>query len=104
MVCWNSAKDLSRSKLIHVSNQAFFLRRYARRVAWLWEKEYGRRPAVTAWTSLSLNGRPHQELVDPKADLASVKAKWLSHNEWVFDLKTARIPREALERKWQGAQ
>ncbi len=97
-IWWNSARDLSWSKYQHSSYQAFYLRRYARRVAGLWEGEYGRRPAVTAWTSVSLNGRPPQRLVNPEADLASVALNWWGHNDWIYDLQTRRIPREALGR------
>jgi hypothetical protein len=103
-ICWNSAKDLSPSKLLHVSNQAFYLRRYARRVAALWQHDYGRRPAINAFTSMALNGRPHQPLVRPDADLASVSASWFRHNDWIFDLQTPRIPREALKKRWEGAE
>ncbi|HXT41736.1 MAG TPA: HTTM domain-containing protein [Candidatus Angelobacter sp.] len=97
-ISWNSLKDLTVSKFNHISNQAFYLRRYARRVAGLWENEYGRRPSVHASTAVSLNGRPFQELVDPNADLASVPASWFRHNTWVRDLQMPRIPREALAR------
>ena len=38
VIYWNSLRDLSASKSIHISNQAFYLRRYARRVAQLWEQ------------------------------------------------------------------
>ena len=93
---WNCLKDLTVSKFNHISNQAFYLRRYARRVASLWEQEYGRRPAVHASTAVSLNGRPFQQLVDPDADLASVPVTWFRHNPWIRDLETPRIPREAL--------
>lgn len=102
-IWWNSLRDLSISKLLHSSNQAFYLRRYARRVAAVWEKEYGRRPQINAFTSMSLNGRPYQALVDPAADLASVSSRWLSHNPWINDLPPSRIPRTALERNWQGS-
>jgi hypothetical protein len=95
-VWWNSFKDLSPSKLMHVSNQAFYLRRYARRVASLWENEYKRRPAVKARTAVSLNGRPYQLLVDPEADLAAVPLTRFGHNPWVKDLELPRIPRDAL--------
>jgi len=95
-IFWNSLKDLSPSKSIHISNQAFFLRRYAIRVADLWEARYGRRPVINALTAVSLNGRPHQELVDPHADLARVSVKWFGHNEWVRDLQLKRIPREVV--------
>jgi len=95
-IWWNCLKDLTASKFNHISNQAFYLRRYARRVASLWEKEYGRRPAVHASTAVSLNGRPFQQLVDPDADLASVPVAWFRHNPWIRDLETPRIPREAL--------
>jgi hypothetical protein len=97
-ISWNCLKDLTVSKFNHISNQAFYLRRYARRIASLWEKEYGRRPSVHASTAVSLNGRPFQELVDPNADLASVSASWFCHNTWIRDLKMPRIPPEALER------
>ena len=95
-IYWSCLKDLTVSKFNHISNQAFYLRRYARRVATLWEKEYGRRPAVHASTAVSLNGRPFQQLVDPDADLASVPVTWFRHNPWIRDLETPRIPREAL--------
>ena len=95
-IWWNSLKDLTFSKFLHASNQAFYLRRYAQRVASLWEAEYARRPAVHAITKMSLNGRPHQELVDPDVDLASVRVTWFGHNPWIRDLETPRIPREAL--------
>ncbi len=95
-ICWNTPKDCASSKFTHISNQAFYLRRYARRVAGLWEKDYGRRPIVTAKTAVSLNGRPHQPLVDPEVDLASVPVKWFGHNAWVMDLQTPRVPREVL--------
>ena len=93
---WNAPKDLTASKLNHVSQQAFYLRRYSVRVADLWEQEYGRRPAVTATTRVSLNGRPYQALVDPDVDLARVSVSWFSHNPWVRDLETPRIPTEVL--------
>lgn len=93
---WNSLRDLSPSKYMHTSGQAFYLRRYARRVADLWTEQYGRRPKVFAKTGLSYNRRPHQELVDPRADLASVPVAWFRHNEWIRDLKVPRIPRDKL--------
>jgi hypothetical protein len=93
---WNSVKDLTFSKLTHISNQAFYLRRYARRVAALWQQEYGRHPIIKAKTAVSFNGRPYQELVDPEADLASVPVKWFGHNSWVKDLEVRRVPREVL--------
>jgi hypothetical protein len=97
-VWWNSAEDLTSSKLLHTSVQAFYLRRYAGRVAALWEKEYGHRPVINAITSMSLNGRPHQALVDPNADLASVHVVWFGHNPWIRDVETKRIPRDALDK------
>jgi hypothetical protein len=95
-IWWNSLRDLSSSKLMHVSNQAFYLRRYARRVASLWERDYARRPAVRARTAVSLNGRPYQLLVEPEADLAAVPLTRFGHNPWIRDLEMPRIPREAL--------
>jgi uncharacterized membrane protein YphA (DoxX/SURF4 family) len=95
-ILWNSLKDLPSSKLMHISNQAFYLRRYARRIASLWEADYGRRPAVRARTAVSLNARPYQLLVDPDVDLASVSVQWFGHNSWIRDLEMPRIPREAL--------
>jgi len=98
-IWWNGLRDLSPSKLMHVSNQAFYLRRYARRVASLWEADYGRRPAVRARTAVSLNGRPYQLLVDPDADLAAVPVVWFGHNPWIKHLETPRIPRQALTQR-----
>jgi hypothetical protein len=93
---WNTTKDLTPSKVVHVSIQAFFLRRYAQRVAALWEKEYRRHPIVSAITSVSLNGRPAQQLVDPTVDLSTVPVSWFRHNSWIRDLEMPRIPREVL--------
>lgn len=104
---WNSWKDLTYSKFLHTSFQPFYLRRYARRVAGMWEKQYSRRPSVHAYTGVSLNGRPHQLLVDLGADLASVPAIWFIHNSWIKDLDTPRIPREELTNRaayWIGAK
>ena len=98
-IFWNCLKDMTVSKFNHISNQAFYLRRYAQRVARLWEKDYGRRPTVHASTAVSLNRRPFQELVDPDADLASVPVTWFGHNPWIRDLRTPRIPPEALAGK-----
>jgi hypothetical protein len=94
---WNVFKDINPSKYNHISNQPFYLRRYARRVAALWQKEYNRYPSVHAITGVSFNGRPYQPLVDPGADLAAVPASWFRHNSWVNDLQTRRIPRESLD-------
>lgn len=96
---WNSVRDTNPSKFMHISGQAFYLRRYARRVASIWEEKYGRRPKIQAVTSVSYNGRPRQELVDPNADLARVPVSWFRHNEWVRDLEMPRIPRDALTRQ-----
>ena len=93
---WNSLRDLTPSQVMHTSAQAFYLRRYARRIAEHWEAESGRRPKVLARTSVSYNRRKYQPLVDPKADLASVPAKWFSHNEWILDMEAVRIPRASL--------
>ena len=93
-VAWDYMKELTPSKGMHISTQPFLLRRYARRVADLWQAEYGRRPSVYAATSLSLNGRPLQPVVDPDADLAAVPVRWFGHNPWVLDLEEKRIPRE----------
>src|SRR5690606_415133 len=98
MIRWNSGRDLTASKYMHTSAQPFYLRRYARRVADLWYEQYGRRPSVHALTQVSLNGRPHQPLVDPSADLASVDVSWLSHNPWILQMETERIPRDVVEK------
>jgi hypothetical protein len=91
-ISWNYMLELTVSQGMHVSTQPFLLREYARHVAALWEKEYGRRPEVNAATAVSFNGRPFQALVDPHADLASVPLTWLRHNPWINDLETPRIP------------
>ena len=92
----NTLKDVTISKHDHISNHPFYLRRYARRVASLCEKEYGPRPLVNATTAVSLNRRPYQPIVAPDLDLASVPVTWFGHNVWIKDLQTPRIPRETL--------
>ena len=90
---WNYYKDGTASKAMHISTNPFLLRRYARRVASLWEKQYGRYPKVTALTGLALNTRPMQQTVDPNADLASVPIARFGHNPWINDLDQKRIPK-----------
>ena len=98
-IWWNYLKELNLSKGMHISTYPFLMRRYARRIADRWQHDYGRRPAVRASTGLSLNGRPSQPVVDPAADLASVPTKFFGRNPWILDLKTPRIPKEALTSK-----
>ncbi len=93
-VPWDYLQDVPVSKAMHISTQPFILRRYARRVADLWQARTGHRPAVYATTALSLNGRPFQPVVNPDADLAAVSVHWFSHNPWILDLKEKRIPRD----------
>ncbi len=95
-VVWNLTADATPSQWLHLSSQPFLLRRYAVRVADLWQARTGRRPAVHALTRVSFNGRPYQPLVDPAADLASVSVHWFRHNPWVEDLHAPRIPPEML--------
>ena len=42
---------------------------------------------VRAETSVSLNGRDHQPIVDPDVDLASVPKVWWGHAPWVLQLE-----------------
>ncbi|MEZ6120764.1 MAG: HTTM domain-containing protein [Pirellulaceae bacterium] len=99
---WNSLQDMTMSKYMHSSAQPFYLRRYARRVAAIWEEKCGRRPQVSAVTIVSYNGRPHQELVDPQANLAEVPVHWFRYNEWIRDLQMKRIPRSAVNSQPKG--
>lgn len=80
---WNLLRDAGMSKSMHVGMQPFLLRRYARRVAGEWQAEYGRQPEVNAVATLTVNGHPVQNLVDPHADLASVGTAWFGHNDWI---------------------
>jgi vitamin K-dependent gamma-carboxylase len=95
-ISWNYLQELSTSEAMHVSMQPFFLRRYARHVADLWQKDYGHRPLVHAATEVSLNGRPMQRLVDPKADLARVPVNWFGHNPWIRDLEVPQLQSDGL--------
>jgi hypothetical protein len=61
-------------------------------VADTWKGGRWERPAIHARTRVALNLRPLQPVVDPKADLASVRESWLTHNDWILDLATERIP------------
>lgn len=96
-VDWDYMRDMTVSQAMHASTQPFLLRRYARRVARLWEQENGRQPAVRALTEVSLNLRPPQQVVDPTVDLATVPVKLLGHNPWILDLQLERIPPAALQ-------
>jgi uncharacterized membrane protein YphA (DoxX/SURF4 family) len=93
---WNPMSELTQELRMHVSLQPFLLRRYARHVADLWEKDHGRRPAVFAMTGVSLNGRPVQPVVDPNADLTRVAVRWWGHNSWIRDLETPRVPKGGI--------
>jgi hypothetical protein len=95
-ISWNYLQELTKSEAMHVGMQPFFLRRYARHVADLWQKEYGHRPQVHAITEVSLNGRPMQHVVDPKADMASVSVKWFGHNPWIRDLEMPQLQSDGL--------
>ncbi|MCA9198369.1 MAG: HTTM domain-containing protein [Planctomycetales bacterium] len=99
---WNSLQDMTMSKYMHSSAQPFYLRRYARRVAAIWEQQSGRRPKVSAVTLVSYNGRPHQELVDPQVNLAEVPVHWFRHNAWIRDLQMKRIPHAAVNSQPKG--
>jgi hypothetical protein len=41
---------------------------------------------VRAITQVSLNGRPHQPIVDPSVDLATERTAWVGHREWILPL------------------
>lgn len=94
---WDPAADLSTSQLLHFSSQPFYLRRYAIRVADLWQARTGRLPQIRVRTQVSYNGRPYQPIVDPTVDLAATRLHWFSHNPWITDLQTPRIPASALQ-------
>lgn len=89
---WNLVRDAGVSKAMHIGVQPFLLRRYARRVAAEWESATGHRARITARTSVALNGRPPQAIVDPSVDLSAVDVAWFGHNPWILDLATPRIP------------
>lgn len=89
---WDTPSHLGVSKTMHVGVNPFLLRRYARHVADTWKGGRWERPAIHARTRVALNLRPLQPVVDPKADLASVRESWLTHNDWILDLATERIP------------
>jgi hypothetical protein len=71
-VWWNPLADelpAWRKDWIAVHPRA--LRQYARRVAALWEAEFGRRPEVRMRFRVSWNGGESLDLIDPAADLAA---------------------------------
>jgi hypothetical protein len=97
IIQWDFASDLSTSQLLHFSSQPFYLRRYTIRVADFWQAKTGRRPQIRVRTWVSYNGRPYQPIVDPTVDLAATPLHWFSHNPWITDLQTPRIPSSALQ-------
>lgn len=90
---WDMIRDAGVSKSMHVGVNPALARRYARRIAGAWEAATGRRPAVRAITSVSLNERPAMPVVDPQADLASVPNAWFGHDAWRVGVVEGRIPR-----------
>ena len=83
---WNYVPELGPSKGMHISNNPFLLRRYARNVADRWQTQTGHRPTIQAHTAISLNFRHFQSIIRPETDLASVPVRILSHNPWIYDL------------------
>ena len=82
-VRWNLFRDAGMSKAMHLSVQPFLMRRYARRVAEAWEKEYGHRPAVHFAARVGINGHEPREILDPQADLLTVPLSLFGHNAWI---------------------
>jgi hypothetical protein len=95
-IWWNYLHELTYAEGMHLSMQPFLLREYSRHIAELWESSTGRRPIVRAQTAVSLNFRPSQQVVDPKADLATVRLAFLRHNSWIRQLDYPRIPKAGL--------
>ncbi len=96
VIRWNLVRDAGISKAMHIGVQPFLLQRYARRVADLWKRQYGRSPAIRAHTSVSLNGRPPQPVVDPRINLTTAPVQLFRHESWVQDLALQRIPAPSL--------
>lgn len=92
-IAWNYRKELPTSKVMHISAQPFLLQKYAEIVAQEWKQQTGRIPEVHAVTSVSLNFRPPQAVIDPEANLAAVRVSHLGHNSWIKNLQVARIPK-----------
>ena len=95
-IWWNYLRELTYAQGMHLSMQPFLLREYSRHIAELWDSSTGRRPMIHAQTSVSLNFRPSQQIVDPKADLATVRLAFLRHNPWIRQLEYPRIPKDGL--------
>ena len=79
-IVWNHFRELNHIQVERFSVRPDMIRQYARRIASVWEAETGRKPQVFALSSVMLNYRRPQPLVDPKADLTSVEYSRWSHN------------------------
>ena len=97
---WNYVPELGPSKGMHISNNPFLLRRYARKVADRWESQTGHRPTIHAHTAISLNFRPFQSIVRPDTDLADVPVRVLGHNPWIYDLGDPKASAAAERLPW----
>lgn len=54
------------------------------------KKEYkkkGEDIQVFVNSSVSVNGKPHQQLIDPKVDLANAEWNYFTHNDWILPSK-----------------
>jgi vitamin K-dependent gamma-carboxylase len=85
---WNYHRDLTPRQIDRMTARPFMAHQYARRIAQLWEQQYGRRPRVYAATSLvALNNRSPQKVIDPAVDLATAPIELFGHNDWILPLE-----------------
>ncbi|MEM6960832.1 MAG: HTTM domain-containing protein [Myxococcota bacterium] len=89
-------RELSAQQARMVATQPDMIHQYALRLAQRYREAGASDVRVYAHSWASLNGRPHQRLVDPSVDLASYPrsfgaAAWLGATPWIVPLKEPRL-------------
>jgi hypothetical protein len=90
-IMWNYFRELNLRQTEQLAVRPVMIRQYARRVASLWEDEFGRRPRVHGYTSVMMNYRRPVPLINPAVDLAAIDYSFFRHNEWILPLTSYPI-------------
>lgn len=93
---WITDKDTGKKELVDLNTYLTRDQKYGMGTApdMIWQfaqylkekyRERGKDVAVYVRSSISVNGSPYHEFIDPEVDLAAVKWRYFSHQEWILD-------------------
>jgi hypothetical protein len=83
-VVWNYCKELNVRQIDRFKVRPQMIHQYAQRIAKLWEADTGRRPKISVLSTVMLNSRRPQPLIDPRVDLARADYSFWAHNSWIL--------------------